>query len=405
MSMHALLKDSSLSAIVAGLSATLIGYAGPFAIIFQAARSGGLETEILASWVWAVSIGSGVLCIVLSLYWRVPVIIAWSAPGSALLVSQLSHITIGQAVGAYIVTGVMMTVLGLSGLYDRLARNMPPSLAAAMLAGILFTFGTDLFNAVEIAPTLILAMCLVYLLVKRLAPRFVILLVLLTGIMMIWLAGDLHLRSVALELARPVWISPEWDVLVAFNLALPLVLVALTGQVIPGMAVLRTAGYQVPASPIITATGIGSLLLAPFGCHGLTPAAMTAAICTSSESHENPDKRYVAGVAGGLVYLVVGAFGTALVGLFLALPREMIVALAGLALLSATAAALKTAMAVNAQREAALITFLVTASGMSLMGLSSVFWGLLFGVIAHLASRERRCVTIRTEEDIATTRR
>ncbi|MNY30987.1 Inner membrane protein YdcO [compost metagenome] len=165
---------------------------------------------------------------------------------------------------------------------------------------------------------------------------------------------------------------------------------ALTGQFVPGMAVLRGAGYQTPASPIITSSALGSLLLAPFGCHGLNLAAITAAICTGREAHEDPSRRYVAGVVGGLAYLLLGLFGATLVSLFTAFPKELIAALAGLALFGAIAGSLAGAMAQPDDREAALITFLVTASGMSFLGLSAAFWGLVFGIAAHLLLSVRR---------------
>jgi len=382
--MKRLLRDCSLSAVVAGFIATIISYAGPLVIIFQAAKAGGLPHELMSSWVWTISIGSGVLGILLSLRYRVPIVIAWSAPGSALLVTMLPHISMNQAVGAYLVSNLVILLVGLSGAFDKVIGKLPAAISAAMLAGILFRFGTDLFVSVKDQPWLVLAMFATYLLFKRAMPRYAVMAVLVVGVAMAVGSGELRSEALVLGLAKPVWITPEFSWQVILGVAFPLVMVALTGQFVPGMAVLRNAGYQTPASPLISGSALGTLLLAPFGCHGLNLAAITAAICTGREAHEDPGKRYIAGVSGGVFYLLLGIFGATLVSVFTAFPSALIAALAGLALLSAIGAALHGAMSVPADREAALITFLVTASGMSLLGLSAAFWGLIFGIAAHL---------------------
>lgn len=388
--MKALMKDFSLSAVVAGFIATVISYAGPLVIIFQAAKAGQLPHDMLSSWVWTISIGSGVLGIVLSLRYRVPIVIAWSAPGSALLVTLLPDITMNQAVGAYLVSSLIILLVGVSGAFDRIISKLPAAISAAMLAGILFRFGTGLFVSVKEQPWLVLAMFGAYLLFKRILPRYAVLAVLVVGVSIAALTGELQSEALVIGLATPTWISPEFSWQVILNVAFPLVMVALTGQFVPGMAVLRNAGYQTPASPLISSSALGTLLLAPFGCHGLNLAAITAAICTGREAHEDPSRRYVAGIVGGVFYLLLGLFGATLVSIFTAFPAALIAALAGLALLAAIAGALTTAMSVPADREAALITFLVTASGMSFMGLSAAFWGLIFGIAAHLLLTARQ---------------
>ncbi len=382
--MNTLLKDCSLSAVVAGFIATVISYAGPLVIIFQAAQAGGLPHEVMSSWVWTISIGSGVLGILLSLRYKVPIIIAWSAPGSALLVTMLPDISMNQAVGAYLVSNLIILLVGLSGAFDKVISRLPAAISAAMLAGILFRFGTDLFVSVKDQPWLVLAMFATYLLFKRAMPRYAVMAVLVVGVAIAVGTGELRSEALVLGLAKPVWITPEFSWQVILGVAFPLVMVALTGQFVPGMVVLRNDGYQTPASPLISSSALGTLLLAPFGCHGLNLAAITAAICTGKESHEDPGKRYIAGVSGGVFYLLLGIFGATLVSVFTAFPSALIAALAGLALLSAIGAALSSAMSVPADREAALITFLVTASGMSFLGLSAAFWGLIFGIAAHL---------------------
>jgi benzoate membrane transport protein len=300
---------------------------------------------------------------------------------------MLPDITLNEAVGAYIVTSVVVLLVGLSGAFDRIINRLPSAIAAGMLAGILFRFGTGLFVSIKEQPWLVLAMFCTYLIFKRAMPRYAVLAVLVIGVTITIASGELRSEALVIGLATPVWINPDFSWQVMLNIAFPLIMVALTGQFVPGMAVLRNAGYSTPASPLISSSALGSLLLAPFGCHGLNLAAITAAICTGREAHENPAKRYVAGVSGGVFYLVLGVFGATLVSIFTAFPAALIAALAGLALLAAIGGALSAAMAVPDDREAALITFLVTASGMSFLGLSAAFWGLIFGITAHLLLR------------------
>jgi benzoate membrane transport protein len=382
--MKTVFKDCSLSALVAGMIATLISYAGPLVLIFHAAKSATLAPEMLSSWVWAISIGSAVLGAMLSLRYRVPVVIAWSIPGSALLVSALPQIGINQAIGAYLVANLILLVIGVSGAFDRIIARLPGSIAAGMQAGILFSFGIEVFRALPVQPALVLSMFITYVVMRRVRPRYAVAAVLLVGGAITIFGGQLRSELLEFGLATPQWIAPEFSLSATLNLALPLVLVALTGQFMPGMAVLRNAGYNTPASPIISASAIGGMLLAPFGCHGLNLAAVTASLCTGREAHEDPRRRYIAALAGSVTYLLFGVAGATLVSLFAAFPNALIAALAGLALYGAISDALVRSLAETKERDAGLFTFLVTASGVSFLGMSSAFWGLALGLLAHL---------------------
>ncbi|WP_345960688.1 benzoate/H(+) symporter BenE family transporter [Pseudomonas sp. NY8896] len=382
--MTTLIKDSSLSAIIAGCIATMISYAGPLVIIFHAAEAAGLSHQQLSSWVWAVSMGSAVLGALLSLRYRVPVVIAWSIPGSALLVTALPQLGLEQAVGAYLVANLVLLLIGISGAFDRIIARLPGSIAAGMQAGILFSFGIEVFRALPMQPMLVLAMFITYVLMRRVQPRYAVAAVLCVGTVVTVASGAFRSEALVLELASPQWVSPQ------FSLALPMVLVALTGQFMPGMAVLRNAGYPTPASPLISASALAGALLAPFGCHGLNLAAVTASLCTGHEAHENPRRRYVAAVAGSALYLLLGIAGATLMSLFAAFPAALIAALAGLALYGAISEALARSLAEPAERDAGLFTFLVTASGVAFLGLSAAFWGLLFGLLAHALLRLRQ---------------
>ena len=391
--MDILRKDFSLSAVVAGLIAVIISYAGPLIIVFQAAREAQLSPAEVSSWIWAISIGSGVTGLLLSWRLRAPVITAWSTPGAALLVSMLPQVSLAEAVGAYIVAALVIAVVGLSGAFDKLMSRLPKAIAAAMLAGILFRFGAELFTSIKLQPLLVLAMFASYLVFKRLSPRYAILSVLIVGCTVAASLGQVQVGALTLALAEPHFTAPQWSWHAIVNIGLPLALVSLSGQYVPGMAVMRSAGYDTPARPILAVTALASVLLAPFGSHGFNLAAITAAICTGREAHEQPNKRYIAGIACGLFYILMGTFGATLASVFAALPRELIAALAGLALFGAIMTGLAGAMTDEKQREPAMIAFLVTASGMSFLGLAAAFWGLIFGLVAHWAlnySRQRK---------------
>ncbi len=380
----ALRNDLSLTALSAGFLAVLVSYSGPLLIFFQAAQSAQVSGEMLASWVWAVSIGAALSGIVLSLWLRVPVITAWSAPGTALLVSLFPELSLNEAVGAYITAAVLLLLIGISGWFDRLVACIPKGIAAGMMAGILFQFGVAAFASVSAAPALALSMIAAYLLLKRLVPRYSLILMLLVGVVLSMLLEGSDLSGVSLQLTVPQFIAPEWSLNASLSLALPLVLVSITGQFLPGMAILRSAGYTTSARPILTLTGLASLLIACFGGITTVIAAITAALCTGKDAHEDPTKRYVAGVANGLFYLVGGTLSGTIILLFSAMPKTFIAVLAGLALIGAISSNLSAALAQDEQREAALITFLATASGMSFLGLGAAFWGLVIGAAAYV---------------------
>lgn len=388
-----LIRDASLPAVLAGVVATLISFAGPLVIVFQAAS--GLPAPLLASWVWAIAIGSGVLGLGLSLFYRVPVVIAWSIPGSVLLVSLLPTVDFAVAVGAYLVASAIMLAVGLSGAFDRIVAWLPPAITAAMLAGILFGFATKLFVGMAAQLPLVLAMFVAFFIGRRWFARYAVVAVLLSGVAVALATGQVHGPLPALALTRPVWVSPQFHWQAIVGISIPLVVVALTGQFMPGIAVLRTSGYARPAAgPLLAWSAAGSALLAPFGCHGLNPAAVTAAICTGAEAHPDPQRRYVAGAAGGIAYLVLGCFAGTVLALFATLPKELIATLAGLALFPSIATSLTAAVADASDRDAALVTFIVCASGMSLFGLGAAFWSLLFGVATHLLLLRRRGASV-----------
>lgn len=383
-------KDWSVSAITAGFLAVLISYAGPLVIFFQAAKAANISTDMMSSWVWAISIGAAVSGMFLSWKLKVPVVTAWSAPGTALLVTLFPAMSINQAVGAYITCAVVIFFIGVSSYFDKLIRHIPRGIAAGMMAGILFQFGVNAFKSASTMPMLAFGMVAAYIVFKKLFPRYVIILVLLTGALLAAALGQFDLHTVELRFAKPIWITPEWTWNSTLSFAIPLVLVSLTGQFLPGMAILRISGYNTAAKPIVTVASLASMVVAFFGGITIVIAAITAALCTGKDAHDNPEKRYIAGIANGVFYLIGSVFAGTIVLIFTALPKEFVAVLAGLALIGAITSNILGAIQEEEHREASMITFLATASGMSFLGLGSAFWGIVIGSFAYFVLNKNR---------------
>ena len=378
-------RDLSFSAVVTGFVVVLVGFTSTGALVFQAALSLGATQAEISSWMWALGLGMGLASIIPSLIYKKPVVAAWSTPGAALIATSAgatAGVTMPEAVGAFVFCAVLIIIAGVSGLFERMMKRIPIAIASAMLAGVLLRFGLEAFSAIKTAPAMVLAMFAAHLLGRRFWPRYGVVGVLGIGIAFAAGADALKWSAVTVEWAKPVWVTPEFSWSAIIGLGLPLFMVTMASQNMPGVAVMRGAGYDTPISPVITTTGIINLLLAPFGAFALNLAAITAAICMGREAHEDKDKRYTAAVMAGVFYCLIGLFGAVVGGLFAAFPRELIVALAGLALMGTIGNGLATAIVEEKNREAAIITFLITASGLSMFGIGSAFWGLVGGVIA-----------------------
>lgn len=379
-----MIKSISLSNITAGFVAVMVGFTSTVAIILQAAGAAGATPIEIGSWLLALGVGMATTCIGLSLYYRIPILTAWSTPGAALLVTGLSGVSMQEAIGAFIFSALLVILSGVTGIFEKAMLYIPRSLASAMLAGILFHFGTSIFTSMQQQFALVLVMFIVYLVGKIFFPRFVILMILLSGGLVASSLGLLPLRDVHVTLSIPIYTMPIFSMPVLISVGIPLFIVTMTSQNIPGIAVIRAAGYKPRVSSLISWTGVVNLIIAPFGGFALNLAALTAAICASEEADHNPDNRYKAAVCAGFFYLLAGLFGATIVTLFTALPKELVLATAGLALLGTMGNSLKTALEDDQYRESALITLLVTASGMSMLGIGSAFWGLSAGILSTL---------------------
>ncbi|MFP3851654.1 benzoate/H(+) symporter BenE family transporter [Pseudomonas sp. W5-01] len=384
------LTDSSPSAIVAGFIAMMTGVTSSLVLMFQAGQAAGLTSAQISSWIWALFMGMAVCSIGLSLRYRSPITVAWSTPGAALLITSLGGVAYPEAIGAFITCAVLVIICGITGSFERLVKRLPTSLAAALLAGILFKIGSEIFVAAQHRTGLVLGMFFTYLIVKRYSPRYAVLVTLLVGVALSGMLGLLNFSGFALEVAMPVWTTPSFSIAATVSIGIPLFVVAMTSQNMPGVAVLRADGYQVPASPLITATGILSLITAPFGAHGINLAAISAAICTGPHAHEDRDKRYTAAIWCGIFYAIAGVFGATLAALFAAFPKELVLSIAALALFGSIINGLTVAMNEPKEREAALITFMVTASGLTLFSIGSAFWGIVAGVLTLVILNGRK---------------
>ena len=402
-----LLKDLSLSAATAGCVAVLVGFTSSVAIVFQAALAFGATPAMVSSWMWALGLGMGLCTLLPSLWLKKPVMIAWSTPGAALLATSAAAasgagagFSMAQAVGAFMVCAAMITLVGWTGWFERVMNRIPLAIASALLAGVLTRFGLDGFAAAQTALPLVLTMLGAYLVGKRLWPRFAVPGTLLIAIVFVAARAGFTGAKVTFGLAIPLFVAPEFTWSAVIGLALPLFIVTMASQNVPGVATLQACGFGdrrseggdagIPVSKVITLTGLATLVLAPFGGFALNFGAITAAICMGPEAHPQPERRYTAAVVCGLLYIVIGIFGAAVTGVLTAFPRELVATIAGLALLGTIGNALWSALQNEAHREAALITFLVTLSGVTLAGVGAAFWGVVAGSLALLVQHYGR---------------
>ncbi len=377
-------KDLSLSTFVAGFVAVLVGFTSSVAIVFQAAQAFGATPAQITSWMWALGLGMGLCSLVPSLILRKPVMVAWSTPGAAVLATAglAGGFSMGEAIGAFMVSAVFITLAGVTGWFERVMSRIPMEIAAALLAGVLARFGLQAFAAAQTALPLVLLMLAVYLLSRRWAARYAVVITLAVAVAFVAQQGQMAWSAVQLELAMPVFTAPQFSVAATISLAIPLFVVTMASQNLPGVAVIRASGYDLPISRLITLTGLATLVLAPFGAFALNFSAITAAMCMGPEAHEDRSRRYTAAVSCGALYVAIGLFGAVITGLLTAFPKELVVAIAGLALLGTIGNGLAAALRDEPHREAALITFLVTLSGVAVMGIGSAFWGVAAGSIA-----------------------
>ncbi|MFY7698175.1 MAG: benzoate/H(+) symporter BenE family transporter [Legionella sp.] len=380
----------SISNMTAGFIGVLVGFTGSAVLVFEAASTAGASQAEISSWLLALSIGISITCIGLSLRYRIPILTGWSTPGAALLITNLTGISMAEAIGAFIFSALLTILVGISGLFEKVMSYIPRSLSAAMLAGILINFGIKIFSSMQDQFILVSSMFIIYLIGKRIIPRYVIIIVLCIGVLIAWFYQLIQFDNVHITFPSPVFTMPVFSIPILFSVGFPLFIITMSSQNIPGALVIYNSGYSPPISPLISWTGLITMILAPFGCYGVCLAAITAAICTGEEADCDPNNRYKATVFAGICWIIIGAFGATIVTLFHAFPKELVLTIAGLALLSTIANSLKIALEVEDEREAALITILASVSGLSLYGIGSACCGLLIGSVAMLIMKYQR---------------
>jgi benzoate membrane transport protein len=367
----------------------LVGFTGSVALIFEAARNLSATPDQTASWLWALGLGIGISSIGLSVAVRQPIMIAWSTAGAALVAGAAAegHLTMPQAIGAFMVSALLILISGFSGGFAKIMDRLPMPLAAALLAGILSKFTLDAFAAIPRNPALLLPMLAAYVIGRNYWPRYNVPVILMLGIAIAAIQGLLHLESVPLKITLPVWTTPEFSFGPIIGVGIPLFVVTMASQNLPGFAILRAHGYTPPVSKIVGWSGLTNLVLAPFGAYSLNLAAITAAFVLGPDAHPDQQKRYPAAIFAGVFYALIGVFGATLTALFYAFPRELVLAVGGLGLLGTIASSLTASLQEDRYRESSVITFFITLSGISLFGIGSAFWGMIAGVLVLAARR------------------
>lgn len=371
----------NISHISAGFTAMLIGYTSSIVIIIQAATAAGASPLQIASWLLVLGLMVGVSSIAYSWYYKMPVLMSWSTPGAAMLVAVVGQYALSEVVGAFIISGFLIVLTGLISPLSRLIEKIPSQLATAMLGAILIPFCLKAFTPVMSSPATFGLMVVTFFVAKRYLPRYAMMLLLIVGVAIAIFSGAFVGQSISLDIAKPVWVTPEFSLMAMLNLSVPLYIITMLSQNLPGFAMMRSYQYQVPAKPVFIGTGILNMLFAPFGGFSLNLAAISAAICMNEEVDEDRAQRYRSAMWAGMFYVIAGLWATAVVAIFLALPKEISNILAGLALLGTLLMCMQSAFSDESLRESSLYTFLVTLSGITLLGIGATLWGLIAGLV------------------------
>ncbi|MEA9357454.1 benzoate/H(+) symporter BenE family transporter [Bacteriovorax sp. PP10] len=388
--MKNIMNDFSLSTIVAGFIAVLVGYTSSAVIVFQAATAAGASAAQAGAWLGIICVAMGILTISLSAKYKIPIMFAWSTPGAALLITSVGGFTLSEVIGVFIFSAAMIFLCGVTGFFEKMMNKIPVGIASAMLAGILLHFAFEVFTSMKTQIVLSMVMFFTYMIGRRFFQRYNIIVVLVFGVMVAWLQNLLHFTPVDFTVLRPEFIAPTFSLASIIGVGIPLFIVTMTSQNMTGVAVIKAFDYKPQISKIIGWSGFVNLLIAPFGGYTINLAALTAAICMGPESHPDETKRYTAAISSGIIYIFIGLFSSAIVGIFVAFPKELIMTIAGLALIGTINSGIISAVHHEADREASMMTFFVTASGVSLFGIGSAFWGLVAGCVFSLILKLRK---------------
>ncbi|CAG68807.1 MULTISPECIES: benzoate/H(+) symporter BenE family transporter [Acinetobacter] len=387
--MQKFIRDFTLPAAFAGFVTFLIGISVSSVLVIQAAQILGANTPQITSWFWALGIGIGLSGLILSWKFKYPVATSWSTAGLALIIATGSGYSLHEAIGAFLLCGLLTALLGFFGVFQKALAYIPQSLTSAMLAGVLLKFGIAIFGNMQDHWQFIISLLAVYIVSKRLWPRYCIVITVIAGVMICPFFMEFHLPTLHWELAKPEWITPHFTGSAILGLALPLFVINMASQYLPGIAMIKSYGYNPNVNQLIGWTGATQTLLAPFGCYTVNIAAISAAVSLDDQVHPDPAKRYIAGISCGFFYILMGLFAATLTSLLMSFPSLFIVALAGIALFGTISHNIAIAFQEPTDREAALLTFLCSASGIQFFGIGSAFWGLIVGVIVSMVLKTK----------------
>lgn len=369
--------------ISAGFTAVLVGYTSSVVIIIQAATAAGASASQIESWLLTLGVIMGLTSIGYSWFYKTPILMAWSTPGAAMLVGIVGYYDLATAIGAFILTGAFITLTGLISPLSRLVERIPTPLSSAMLGAILLPFCFHAFVPLQTSPFLFLSMFASYLITKRFIPQYAMLTLLLVGIIGAINTGAFEAQDINIVFATPSWTNPEFNWQAMINISIPLYVITMLSQNLPGFSMIKSYQYQAPVKSVLIGTGITNMVFAPFGGFSVNLAAISAAICMNSDVDADKQQRYRATLWSGVFYLIAGMWATTVVDVFLALPKDISQILAGLALLGTLMLCLHNAFNDIQFRESSLFTFLITLSGISFLGINALLWGLLIGLV-HL---------------------
>lgn len=377
------------SVISSALVAALVGYGSTIALILSAAAAVGASAEQTASWVLAISLAKAAGSALLSYWKRMPIVLAWSTPGAA-LIAATSGIAMAEAVGAFVLTGLLIALTGAVKPLGRAVALIPDGVASGMLAGVLLPFCLKGAGAAQALPAVIFPMVAVFVLIRLKNPALAVLGALAMGLVLAFGLGGAVWPALHLPAPDLTFIAPQFRLDVLLGLGLPLYLVTMASQNLPGFATLRAHGYEPPVRPALITTGLLSALSGLFGAHTTSMAAITAAICMGPDTHPDPARRWLAGMIYAVVWALLGLFSPVILAVLTALPPVLMVALVALALLGPLMGALTGAFTPPATRFAATMTLAVTASGVAAFGIGAAFWGLVAGLAVHALESARR---------------
>lgn len=387
--MHKFFSDFSMTAAFAGFITCLVGISVSAVLVIQAAQNLGANTAQISSWFWALCLGIGISGFFLSWKFKYPVVTSWSTAGLALILASANGYNLNEAIGAFLICGCITAIFGFLGIFEKIFTYIPSSLTSAMLAGVLLKFGIELFGSLNQNWGFILSLLVIYVISKRLFTRYSILITVLAAVTLCPIFIPFTFPHLTWEITQPIWMTPHFTGAAILGLAFPLFVINIASQYLPGLAMIKSYGYQPHIKHLVGWTGAIQMLLSPFGCFSVNTAAISAAISLDEQVHPNPKRRYIAGMSSGLCYIIVAIFAATLTQALIAFPSLFITAVAGIALLSTIGHNISLAFSHTDEREAVLITFLLSASGIQFLGIGSAFWGLVCGlVVSYLLNKK-----------------